>query len=143
MKTKYLADRKILMDEAQELINDNKMEDFEAKTKEVEVLDGAFEVACTAQANLNAMQDNTKITDIQNKNVKIEGGKVLATVTESKVLDENEVYVSAWANFMQGRKLEGTESEIFNKVNSTFNNEYTHDTGNTAILYTSDAADEE
>lgn len=134
MKEKYLADRKILMDEAQVLINDGKMEDFEVKTKEVEALDSKFEAACLAQANLNAMQDKAKITDIQNKNVKIEGGKILATITENKVLDENEVYVGAWANFMQGRKLEGNEQEIFNKVNSAFNNAYTHDTGNTAVL---------
>jgi len=93
MKTKYLADRKILMDEAQVLINESKMEDFEAKTKEVEALDVAFEVACKAQANLNAMQDNTKITNIQGLG-KLIGGTIVDKIDNEIITDPSDMFDS-------------------------------------------------
>jgi len=73
VKEKYLADRKVLMDEAQTLINEGKLDEFEAKSKEIEALDARFEDACKAQANLTALLDKTKIVDIQNKGVGVEG----------------------------------------------------------------------
>ena len=54
-REKYLADRKVLMDEAQTLIDAGKLDEFEAKVKEVEALDAQFEAACKAQANLAAL----------------------------------------------------------------------------------------
>lgn len=63
MKEKYLADRKILTDEAQILINEGKMEAFEAKTKEIETLDTTFENASKAQANLNALAGKAPINN--------------------------------------------------------------------------------
>ena len=44
-REKYLADRKALMDEAQTLINEGKLEEAKAKMKEVEELDAKFENA--------------------------------------------------------------------------------------------------
>jgi len=88
-KEKYLADRKILMDEAQALINEGKLEDFTTKSAEIEALDNKYEEACKAQANLNAMQDKTKVTDITNKGMKIEGKvmDILENGLETDVID--------------------------------------------------------
>ncbi|HBC92602.1 MAG TPA: phage major capsid protein, partial [Pelotomaculum sp.] len=70
-KEKYLADRKKLMDEAQALICAGKLDEFEAKVKEVEALDAQFEAACKAQANLNALNDNTTVTPLENKSTTV------------------------------------------------------------------------
>lgn len=68
-KEKYLADRKILLDEAQAFIDAGKIEDFTAKTGEVEALDNAYDAACLAQVNLDALNNNNKVINLQNKSV--------------------------------------------------------------------------
>lgn len=92
-KEKYLADRKALMDEAQVLIDEGNLEGFEAKTKEIEALDNKYEEACKAQANLAALQDKTKIIDIQNKGVTVEG-RVLDTMEIGATADPMDMYSS-------------------------------------------------
>ena len=89
-REKYLADRKVLMDEAQTLINEGKLEEFEAKSKEIEALDAKFEDACKAQANLTALLDKTKIVDIQNKGVRAEG-KVLDVLEIGAVVEPEDI----------------------------------------------------
>jgi len=131
MKNKYLAARKVLMDEAQVLINDGKLVEFEAKSKEVEKLDADFEAACTAQANFNAMQDRAKITNIHDKSVAVIG--TVLEATDAKV-DEKTAYLNAWAKEMMGQKLNDSERTVFDKVNTEFNNVYTHTTVNTPTL---------
>ena len=92
MKEKYLADRKALLDSANELINEGKIEEANAKMAEIETLDNNFENACKAQANLNAMQDNTKITDVTNL-----GGNIVGTVIDkidNGVIETDDIYNS-------------------------------------------------
>ncbi|MGS0745564.1 phage major capsid protein [Syntrophomonas erecta subsp. sporosyntropha] len=87
-KEKYLADRKVLMDAAQALIDEGKLEEFEAKVKDVEALDAQFEAACKAQANLKALNDKTTITPLENKSTNIEG-KVIENMTTEVVTKDN------------------------------------------------------
>ncbi len=91
-KEKYLADRKVLMDAAQALIDAGKLDEFEAKVKEVEALDAQFEVACKAQANLKALNDKTTITPLENKSTNIEG-KVIENMT-TEVITKDNLYAS-------------------------------------------------
>ena len=79
-KEKYLAKRLQLMAEAQGLIDSVDIDGFNAKKAEVEKLDSDFENACTAQANLTALQDNTKITNIQSAGTNITGGTVFGYI---------------------------------------------------------------
>jgi len=72
-KEKYLADRAALYNSAQQLIAEGKIDEANAKMKEIEKLDADFDAACKAQANLNAMQGNTRVLDIQNMSVRVEG----------------------------------------------------------------------
>lgn len=84
-REKYLADRKTLVDIANSLITEGKIEEANAKMTEIENLDNEFENACKAQANLNAMQDKAKVLDIQNR-----GGNVVdALVNDSNVTAED------------------------------------------------------
>lgn len=133
-KEKYLEMRNALMNEAGQLIAEGKIKESEAKMKEVEELDNQWESIKLANANLNALKDNVKVTDLENKSVTVEGGKTVENIQQPKVMDEQKIYENAWAKHMMGQKLTGDESEVFNKVNAEFNNAYTHDTGNTGVL---------
>lgn len=133
-KEKYLEMRNGLMNDAEKLIADGKIEESKAKMKEVEDLDNQWESIKLANANLNALKDNVSVTDLENKSVEVKGGKTVENIQQPKVVDEQKVYENAWAKHMMGQKLTGDESEVFNKVNTEFNNAYTHDTGNTGVL---------
>ncbi len=136
-KEKYLEQRNALMTEIENLIEEGKIEESNAKMEEVKNLDNKWEEIKLANANLNALKDNNKVLDLNNKNVNIEGGtKTVDNIIDNKVVDENKVYENAWAKFMQGNRLEGEELEIFNKVNKEFNNNnaYTHTTTGTPTL---------
>lgn len=131
----YLEQRNALMTEIENLIEEGKNEESNAKMEEVKNLDNKWEEIKLANANLNALKDNNKVLDLDNKNVNIEGGtKTVDNIIDNKVVDENKVYENAWAKFMQGNRLEGEELEIFNKVNKEFNNAYTHTTTGTPTL---------
>ena len=93
-KEKYLAKRNQLMAEAQSLIDSGDIDGFNAKKTEVEKLDSDFENACTAQANLTALQDNTKITNIQSAGTNITGGTVLDTLESTVEAETEDVYNS-------------------------------------------------
>ncbi|WP_302739090.1 phage major capsid protein [uncultured Clostridium sp.] len=78
-KEKYLAQRNTLLEEGQALINAGDFKGFNEKKAEIEKLDSDFENAAREQANLNALKDNAKVTNIQNKGV----GPVVGTVIDS------------------------------------------------------------
>lgn len=66
---KYTA----LMDEAQEFINKRDEEGYKAKMEEIKNFENEVDKVNTMQANLNALKDNTRITNIEklsNNNVK-------------------------------------------------------------------------
>lgn len=139
-KEKYLQNRKALMEEAQNLINEGKLEEASAKMKEVEALDKQFEEAAKAQANMNALKDKAVVTDITNKSVQVAGAVVIDTLdNKDQAKDQEKIYLNAWAKDMLGQKLTEEEQEIFNSVNESFrmdprNEAFTHTTGNTGIV---------
>lgn len=63
-KEKYLAQRNDLVESAQTLINEEKIEEANSKMEEVKALDDQFENEAKAAANLNALKDNSKITNV-------------------------------------------------------------------------------
>lgn len=133
-KEQYIEKRNALLGEIENLIAEGKVDESNAKMKEVEALDNQWEEIKVANANLNALKDNTKVIDLENKTVNVEGGKIVDKTIENKVVDDQKVYETAWAKVMQGRKLEDNEQEIFDKVNTEFQNAYTHTTENTPTL---------
>ena len=132
-KEKYLAQRKALLDEAEAMIGEGKTEDANAKMKEVEMLDNQWEETKLANANMEALKDKTTVTDLAEKGVEVKGEKIVDGIVEKKT-DDKKAYETAWAKTMQGKSLEKSEQELFDRVNHEFNNAYTHDTGNTATL---------
>lgn len=133
-KEKYLEMRNALLKEIEGLIEEGKIEESNAKMKEVEDLDNKWEEIKLANANMNALKDKTKVTDIENQSVEVKGGKEVDSLVKDVKVDENKVYEAAWAKVMMGKRLEDSEKVIFDKVNAEFNNTYTHDTENTPTL---------
>src|SRR5690625_2468079 len=135
-REQYLAQRKALMEEAEGLIAEKKFEESEAKMQEVKDLDNKWEDTKKAQANLNALKDNGKVADLENKSVNVKGGRVLDEFDSKKITvdNEQEAYKNAWAKDMMGQKLTDDEREVFENINSRFDNEFTHDTNNTQVL---------
>lgn len=132
-KQEYMDLRNVLMTEAETFLNEGKLEESEMKMEEVKELDNKFEEIKLANANLNALKDNTKVLDLTNKNIPVEGAKIVDNILENKVVDVKAAYETAWAKFLQGNKLEGNDLEVFNKMNK-LENAYTHSTLNTPTL---------
>lgn len=63
-KEKYLELRNGLYTEAENLINEGKLEDGQAKMQEITDLDNKFENEAKALANLNALKDNAKVNPV-------------------------------------------------------------------------------
>lgn len=129
---KYMEMRNTLMNEAQTLINEGKLEEATAKQDEVTALDAKYEAIATATANLNALAGAPVAEPIENKSVSVAGGRSIESVEAPE--NEADVYLRAWAADMQGRTMTAQEKSVFDKVNAEFSNAYTHDTTNTAVL---------
>ena len=139
-KKEYLEKRQNLISESENLINEGKIEEANAKMEEVKELDNKWEEIAKAQANLNALNNSTKITDITAQSLNVKGAKEVDTVNNETLnkSDEKEIYLTAWAKDMMGQNLTQEEEEVFNKVNADFRNNsqnaFTHTTGNTGIV---------
>lgn len=128
----YLEQRKGLMNAAEGLIAEGKLEESENKMQDVKDLDNKWEGVKVANANLNALKDNKTATNILNQGVLVEGGLVLDSIKES-VKDESEIYENAWAKSLLNQSLSVDETNAFNKINN-LTNEFTHTTINTPTL---------
>ena len=81
----YLDQRNALMAEVEALIGEGKIEESNAKMEEVKALDNKWESIKLANANLNALKDNNKVIDLENKNIEPKGGiKVVDNIIENK-----------------------------------------------------------
>lgn len=129
----YHERREALLNEAQTLINEGKLEEAKAKQAEVTALDNEYQNIVTERANLNALAGAPVAEPIENKSVNVSGARTVDIVSEPAE-NEAEVYLHAWAADMQGRSMTAQEKSVFDKVNAEFNNAYTHDTTNTAVL---------
>ena len=123
-KKEYLAKRKALLDAAEALLNEGKMDDYEAKCKEVEALDAQFEAIAKAQANMNALKDKAVVKDVQDMQDGGDNADAIDTTGTAKPKDEKEVYRNAWAKVMMGQRLGTDEREVFDKVNTEFKKEF-------------------
>lgn len=77
MKDKYLKQRNALLEEGQALINAGDFKGFNEKKAEIEKLDQDFENAAREQANLDALKDNARVTNIKNKGANVMNGTIL------------------------------------------------------------------
>lgn len=83
-KQQYLELRNGLYKEAENLINEGKLEEGQTKMNEITELDNKFENEATALANLNALKDNVKVTNIMEKGLSNISGVVIDSIENVK-----------------------------------------------------------
>lgn len=128
-KEKYLEMRTAMLDEAQDLINEGKIEEAATKRKEIEKLDVDFEEASKEQANLDALnKENENVTDMKNLSVEEGGLKAVDKTEKNNVVNYEDVF----AKVALQRDLNEDEVNLFNQMNPE--NVYTHNTINTEIV---------
>lgn len=115
-KEQYLAKRTALLAEAEALLNEGKLQEFEAKEQEIKDLDTQYEAIARAQANMNALKENPIA------NVAVNITKNATVDFNAQQQDEKEVYLNAWAKVMMGQSLSDSEKTIFDSVNDKFRN---------------------
>lgn len=140
-KKQYQENRNALMNEAQKLINEGKIEEANAKMDEIKALDEKWNNICEAQANMNALEGNQRGLDIQNIGGAQMNGAAAAvetiTMTYGEKAENNKAeqlyaskeYEIAWAKSLMGTPLTADETNLVEMVN-----EYTHTTENTGIV---------
>lgn len=127
-KAQYLAKRKELMNNAQQLLNEGKAEEAEAKMKEVTALDEEWDKLAQAQANFNALNNEPQaFNPFQMEDSTGDKGEA---ENEVEAAWSSEEYKNAWAKTLMGRQLTNDESTKFKMVNEAF----THTTENTGIV---------
>ena len=102
-KEKYLQQRNELMSMAESLINEGKIEEANAKMEEINKLDEQFENETKAAANLNALKDNTKITNVYAGGIKTnESMKAIESIgnTEDEDFTSSTDYRKAFMNYV-------------------------------------------
>ncbi len=119
-KQDYLNKRKVLLDEADKMLAENKLDDFQKKTKEIRQLDSNFENSCKAEANLNALKEKHSVANFENNTNK--NLKQFETFELQDKTDENTTYKNAFGKFLLGTALDSNEQDIFDKINHEFKN---------------------
>ena len=128
-KEKYLKMRAAMLDEAQNLINEGKIEEAATKRKEIEKLDVDFEEASKEQANLDALnKENEKVADMKNLSVEEGGLKAVDKTEKNNAINYEDVF----AKVALQRDLNEDEVNLFNQMSPE--NVYTHNTTNTEIV---------
>ena len=129
----YLKQRSELINAAETLIGEGKLEESQAKMDEVKNLDEKWEEIKVANANLEALKDNKQVVNLENKSESVAGGEVVGNIEVNQVKNEDEVYVDAWAKHLMNQDMTQDERNVFAKVNN-LTNEFTHTTVNTPTL---------
>ncbi len=143
-RKKYMEKRNALVNEAQTLIDEGKVDEANAKMEEVKALDESFQAQAEAEAALQALSTVPAGLNMQNLTDKGAASALLdnatnagmaqlmgATGMDGDVVDyASDIYLTAWANTMQRKPLSAEESNAFKMVNEAF----THTTENTGIV---------
>lgn len=134
-KKEYLKKRAEMMAKAEEALTAGNVELANSTMNEVKELDAKWGEVTEAQANIDALKDSAPIS-LENSGIQVSAGKmtVVDELGAEPKPDENKLYEDAFAKTLMGVKLSAKELEVFDAVNTKFNNEYTHDTTNTSIL---------
>lgn len=128
-KKKYLEMRAAMLEEAQNLINEGKIEEAAAKRAEIEKLDADFEEASKEQANLDALnKEDGKVADMKNLSVSEGGLKAVEKIERKNPVNYEDVF----AKVALQRDLNEDEVNLFNQMNPE--NVYTHNTTNTEVV---------
>ncbi|WP_027098848.1 phage major capsid protein [Clostridium paraputrificum] len=120
-KEKYLELRNGLYTEAENLINEGKLEEGKAKMKEISDLDNKFEKEATELANLAALKDNAKVSLANGAPINNLGGNI-SSFGENAVEDvSNSIeYRKAFMNYVtKGTAIPGELKNVAGPTKTT------------------------
>lgn len=120
-KEKYLELRNGLYTEAENLINEGKLEEGKAKMKEITDLDNKFEKEATELANLAALKDNAKVSLANGAPINNLGGNI-SSFGENAVEDlSNSIeYRKAFMNYVtKGNVIPGELKNVAGPTKTT------------------------
>lgn len=121
-KEQYLELRNGLYTEAENLINEGKIEEGQAKMNEITDLDNRFENEAKAFANLNALKDNVRVTNLNNLSNGPIAGNTISTFGENNSEDfSNTVeYRKAFMNYVtKGISIPGEFKNVAGPTKTT------------------------
>lgn len=142
-RKQYEEKRNALVNEAQALLDEGKVDEANAKMEEIKALDEKFEASAKAESDLAALTSTPPMLNMQSltdANAEAQskmGGNSVAGVTNMNAVQQDNVvdyaspvYLNAWAKTMQRKALTNEETEAFRMVNEAF----THTTDNTGAV---------
>lgn len=118
-KEKYLEKRNALLEEAENLLNEGKLDEYNEKIKEIEDLDEKFDKIAKAQANINALKNKIPAENNFIVDNKLDGNKKENEPEDPFATLE---YRKAFMNFAQTGKM----PEKYQEMTSKFLNEDTY-----------------
>lgn len=132
--TDYQVQRKALLDEANALIDQGKIDEANAVMDEVNTLDEGWDAVCTAQANARALEGAVRqLQDVSNPGQAPVAGANDQTCgqpnTQPAELYKTDLYRIAWAKQMMGASLTAEEADTFRMANA-----YTHTTETSGVV---------
>lgn len=96
-KEEYFEERQKLIDQAQKLLDDERMEEAEEVANKIQSLDSLFEAQAKARANLRALEDNNEVDPMianmmfNNGSISFSNGETSYNVT-SQPIEKNNLY---------------------------------------------------
>lgn len=127
-KEQYLARRKTLLDELNQLITDNASEDvYNAKKDEITQLDNEYKTYSERMANAAALSDN----GVSAFGSAFSGN---GSMNLENAADDKTSYKDAFAKFMTNKALSVEEQAVFNKFNPSFSNSTTTAASNPVVI---------
>lgn len=104
----YISKRQEMMNVAQQLVAEGKLEEFKAKKSEVEALDNKFEAEAKAQTELDALNAGTKVSSLENHSTHVAGKVIDSTsnTVEAADITNTKEYRKAFMNYVtQGKAM--------------------------------------
>ncbi len=86
-REEYISKRQEMMNVAQQLVSEGRLDEFKAKKAEVEALDAQFEAEAKAQTEIDALNAGIKVTPLASRSVSVPG-KVIASMTNDVATDD-------------------------------------------------------
>ena len=109
-KELYLENRAKLMNDAKQLLDAGKLDEFNAKKAEVEALDAQFDTEAKAEANLSALEGGVRVNP---------AAKAVTADTDKEEILNSAEYKRAFLKAMMKKDLDADERGAFNIVNAT------------------------
>ncbi len=134
-REEYFEERQNLIDQAQQLLDDEKnegTEEVEDVVDKINALDERFEKQSKARANLEALQDKVPVNNmVKNLSMGIEN---LLVDNKPNAKSEANMYKNAWVKDMLSMPLDKEETDIFNKINNEYRNATQTTNTNTVLI---------